>query len=265
MSAAIVLNGLTVTYGDAAVVNDVSVEIGAGRWTALLGRNGAGKSSLISAVVGIGQGSDMVTFPNETGPRYRFCAYVPQSPVLPPGMTVGEYVLLGRTAHLGWLSSESAEDRNKAASSLQQLEMSRFADRFLNELSGGESQRVVLARALCQDARILVLDEPTSSLDVGHQIEVLDLVAELAKVQGLTVLSAIHDLTAAARYADDAIVLSAGRLTAAGPVDQVLTSELLSRDFGTPMHRMLGPDGSPIIIPLHTSPVRANTTTGNEL
>ena len=264
MSAAIVLDGLTVRYGETSVVDDVSVEIEAGRWTALLGRNGAGKSSLIAAVVGIGQGSDSVTFPTETGPRYRFCAYVPQTPVLPPGMTVAEYVLLGRTAHLGWLSSESTEDRHKAASALRQLEMARFADRFLNELSGGESQRVVLARALCQDARILVLDEPTSSLDVGHQLEVLDLVAKLATEKGLTVLSAIHDLTAAARYADDAVILNLGRLSAVGPVEEVLTSDILSRNFGTPMHRMLGPDGSPIIIPLHTSAGGAINMTGQE-
>ncbi len=257
MSAAIVLKRLTVKYGDNTVVDDVSVEIVAGRWTALLGRNGAGKSSLIAAVVGIGQGADTVSFPGESGPRYRFCAYVPQAPVLPAGMTVAEYVLLGRTAHLGWLSSESADDRDKAASALHQLEMGRFADRFLNELSGGESQRIVLARALCQDARILVLDEPTSSLDVGHQLEVLDLVAELGAGKGLTVLSAIHDLTAAARYADDAIILNEGRLTATGSVDEVLTSDILSRNFGTPMHRMLGPDNSPIIIPLHNSPMGA--------
>ncbi len=264
MSAAIVIRNLTVTYDNTPVVNDVSLDIQPGRWTALLGRNGAGKSSLIAAVVGIGRGADAVSFPEHRGPRYRFCAYVPQSPVLPPGMTVAEYVLLGRTAHMGWLSSERSADRQKAASAIRQLDMDRFADRFLDELSGGESQRVVLARALCQDARILVLDEPTSSLDVGHQLEVLDLVAELARDQGLTILSAIHDLTAAARYADDAVVLDTGRVAAIGPVDSVLTPETLSRSFGTPMHRMLGPDGSPIIIPLHTAPAGASTTTGQE-
>lgn len=260
MSSAVVIQNLTVSYDGAEVVSDVSVEILSGRWTALLGRNGAGKSSLISAVVGIGQGSDAISFPQEKGPRYRFCAYVPQAPVLPPGMTVAEYVLLGRTAHLGWLASERQQDRDKAATALDRLDMGRFSDRYLNELSGGEAQRVVLARALCQDARILVLDEPTSSLDVGHQLEVLDLVSELAHDQGLTVLSAIHDLTAAARYADDAIVLDHGRVAAIGAADDVLTADILSQSFGTPMHRMLGPDGSPIIIPLHTAPAGASTT-----
>lgn len=252
MSAAIVLEHLSVSYGSTVVLNDVSIGIQAHCWTAVLGRNGAGKSTLLSAIVGIGKGSNSVVFPEHRGPRARFCAYVPQKPVLPPGMTVAEYVLLGRTAHLGWLSSESPEDRHRAHDAMGQLGIAPFAARFLNELSGGEAQRAVLARALCQDAEILVLDEPTSSLDVGHQLEVMDLVASLAADQGLTVLSAVHDLTAAVRYADDALLLDRGRLVASGTAWEVLDSDTLSTHFGTPMHRMLGPDGSPVIIPLHT-------------
>lgn len=218
----------------------------------MLGRNGAGKSTLMSAVVGSGKGREAVSFPAHSGPRARFCAYVPQSPVLPAGMTVAEYVLLGRTAHLGWLASEGPDDRALAHEAMRQMGIDQFAGRFLNELSGGEAQRAVLARALCQDANILVLDEPTSSLDVGHQLEVMDLVASLASDQGLTVLSAVHDLTAAVRYADDALLLDQGRLVASGPAWDVLEADTLTKYFGTPMHRMIGPDGSPVIIPLHT-------------
>ncbi len=252
MSTAIILDGLSVSYGSTTVLHDVSTQIDAHRWTAVLGRNGAGKSTLLSAVVGTGRGRDAVSFPGQSGSRARFCAFVPQSPVLPPGMTVAEYVLLGRTAHLGWFSSEGPEDRRRAQQAMEQLSIERFAGRFLNELSGGEAQRAVLARALCQDAEILVLDEPTSSLDVGHQLEVMDLVASLAAEQGLTVLSALHDLTAAVRYADRALLLDAGRLVAAGAALDILDSDTLTTYFGTPMHRMLGPDGSPVIIPLHT-------------
>ncbi|MFW2382441.1 MAG: ABC transporter ATP-binding protein [Acidimicrobiales bacterium] len=250
MSAAIVMEHLSVAYGSSVVLDDVTVHVGAHRWTAVLGRNGAGKSTLMSAVVGIGKGHEAVAFPDRSGPRARFCAYVPQSPVFPPGMTVAEYVLLGRTAHLGWFASEGATDRSRAHDAMAQLGIDRFGSRYLNELSGGEAQRAVLARALCQDAEILVLDEPTSSLDVGHQLEVMDLVASLAVEQGLTVLSALHDLTAALRYADDAILLDSGRLVASGPASDVLEAETLSTYFGTPMHRMLGPDGYPVIIPL---------------
>jgi iron complex transport system ATP-binding protein len=252
VNSAIVLDHLSVSYGPTKVLDNVSAQIHAHRWTAVLGRNGAGKSTLLSAVVGTGKGSGAVVFPEHSGPRARFCAYVPQSPVLPPGMTVAEYVLLGRTAHLGWFSSEGPHDRSRAQHAMCQLGIEQFASRFLNELSGGEAQRAALARALCQDAEILVLDEPTSSLDVGHQLEVMDLVSSLAADQGLTVLSAVHDLTAAVRYADHALLLDAGRLVASGTAWDVLESDTLSTYFGTPMHRMLGPDGSPVIIPLHT-------------
>ncbi|NNE97004.1 MAG: ABC transporter ATP-binding protein [Acidimicrobiales bacterium] len=260
MSEAIVIDRLSVTYGEVTVLSDVSARVPANQWTALLGRNGAGKSTLISAVVGVGPGGESVSFPLHEGPRATFCAYVPQNPVLPPGMTVAEYVLLGRTAHLGWLESEGPDDRERASRAICQLDLAPFAERYLSDLSGGEAQRAVLARALCQDAQILVLDEPTSSLDVGHQLEVLDLVKALALEEGLTVLSAVHDLTAAARYADAALILDGGRLVASGATSEVLNSELLSRHFDTPLHRMVGPDGSPVIIPLHTRPRRKEPT-----
>ncbi len=253
MSAAVVVQNLTVSYDGTTVVDDVSAVIESDRWTVLLGRNGAGKSTLLRALVGIGKGADAVSFPGMTGKRATFCAYVPQTPILPPGMTVGEYVLLGRTAHLGWFQSETDSDRDRALDALEQLDLGRFADRFLNELSGGESQRAVIARAICQDAQILVLDEPTSALDVSYQVEVMDLVRSLAKRSGLTIVSSVHDLTTAARYADDALLLDGGSLVASGTTDEVLTDEILSRHFGTPMHRMQAPDGMPVIVPLYAT------------
>lgn len=245
---AVEVQGVSVVYGAATVLDAVSISIPNGEWTAIVGRNGAGKSSLLASIVGTGQGSERVRFPGRSGSRARFLAFVPQTPVLPPGMTVAEYVLLGRTAHLGWFRNEGRDDRSRARDAMDQLQLLAFAGRLLSELSGGEAQRVVLARALCQDADILILDEPTTSLDLGRQLEVLELVKELAASEHLTVVSAIHDLTAAARYADQVVVLDEGRVAAAGPPDETLQPDLLSRHFGTTLHRLQSPDGYPIII-----------------
>lgn len=247
---AVVVEGLTVRYGSRTVIDDLSVGFPARRWTAVIGRNGVGKSTLLSAIVGFGPGAERVRFPGRRGRRSRFLAYVPQTPVLPPGMTVAEYVLLGRSAHLGWLASEGPEDRERAGWALTQMNLGDLAGRRLSELSGGEAQRTVLARALCQDAEILVMDEPTSSLDVGHQIEVMELVGRLAAEHDLTVISALHDLTAAARYGHDVMILDGGRLVAQGPPEVIMEPERLTRHFGTPVFCTTDDDGSAIIVPL---------------
>lgn len=246
---AVVVENLTVRYGTQTVIDDLSVSFPARRWTAVIGRNGAGKSTLLSAIVGFGPGADRVGFPGRRGRRSRFLAYVPQSPVLPPGMTVAEYVLLGRSAHLGWLAAEGRDDRERASWALVQLRLGDLAGRRLSELSGGEAQRTVLARALCQDAEILVMDEPTSSLDVGHQIEVMELVDRLATDHHLTVISALHDLTAAARYGREVMILDGGRLVAQGPPEAIMEPDRLTRHFGTPVFCTTDDDGSAIIVP----------------
>lgn len=253
---AVQIDGLAVQYGNRPVLSDVSLRIPAGRWTVILGANGAGKSSLLAAIVGIGPGARAVTFPmasTATKRRSTFIAFVPQKPELPAGMSVAEYVLLGRTAHLGWLRSESDRDRSSAAAAMIRLNVASFADRLLSELSGGEAQRVVLARALCQDAQILVLDEPTTSLDVGRQMAVLELVQELAHTEGLTVVSALHDLTSAARYGDNFVLLGDGGVAAEGQADDIMQPSLLDRHYGATMYRIEGPDGLPVLVPVRSS------------
>src|SRR5690606_30439062 len=153
----------------------------------------------------------------------------------PSGMTVVEYVLLGRTAHLGWLQSESRADRRVATDVLRRLGLTSFAGRTVRQLSGGEAQRVVIARALAQQAPVLLLDEPTSALDVGHQVEVLELVAERRGEDGLTVVAAMHDLSTAARYADRLALLDRGGLAALGAPVEVLDEALVSRVYGHPV------------------------------
>ena len=165
-------------------------------------------------------------------------------------MNVTDYVLLGRSAHHSYLGPETARDRRVAAAVLERLDLSAFAQRPLGELSGGESQRVVLARALVQEAPVLAMDEPTTSLDLGHAQLVLELTDQLRREKGLCVLCAIHDLTLAAQFAERLLVLSEGRAVAAGPAPEVLTEQNVWRFFGAEVEVLAGRSG------LVVSPVR---------
>lgn len=235
------------------VVRDVSFDVAAGEWLALIGPNGAGKSSLLRATAGLVAHTGTVSLASQHRSRARSVAYVAQQPVLPPGMTVAEYVLLGRTAHLGWLRAEGRADRRAAAAVLERLDLSRFGTRDLAAMSGGELQRVVLARALVQEAEVLLLDEPTSALDLGHGIGVLELVDELRRDRGLTVVSAMHDLGSAGRFADRLALLHQGELVAHGPPADVLTEPILSRYYQTPVEVLHSADGTAVVVPLRTA------------
>jgi iron complex transport system ATP-binding protein len=174
---------------------------------------------------------------------------VPQSPLLPPDLPVGEYVLLGRTPYIGPFSSESRRDRAAARRALERLELEPFARRPLHTLSGGEQQRVVLARALAQEAPLLLLDEPTTALDIGRQQQALELVAELRAQGPLTVLSAMHELTLALQYADRLALLSEGRLVAAGAPAEIVTESLLAEHYGAEVQVIANGDGPVAVVP----------------
>ena len=255
-ASALKLVDVSINYGKRPVVHNVSVQVGAAEWLAVIGPNGAGKSTVLKAVAGIATFDGSITV-GDTTHRSRTAAarqvgYVAQDPILPPGMTVAEYVLLGRTAHLGWMGAESAADRRVVGQVLDRLALTTMAARSVTELSGGEAQRATLARALVQEATILVLDEPTSALDLAHQISVLELVDELRLERGLAVVSAMHDLTIASRYADRLALLADGRVIADGSPADVLTEETLSRHYGTPVSIVEGPDGGIVVLPLRT-------------
>jgi len=177
----------------------------------------------------------------------RLVAYVPQLPGLPPEMTVGDYVLLGRTPHIGYLRMETAADRQICAGLLDRLELSPMAGRILATLSGGELQRVVLARALAQEAPVLLLDEPTSALDLGRRVDALELIDELRRERSLTVLSAVHDLTLAGQFADRLLLLDQGRVAATGPPADVLRDDVLTPRFGPGIHVMTT-DGTLVVV-----------------
>jgi iron complex transport system ATP-binding protein len=251
----LVVRGLRVTRGARTILDGVDLCTEPGRWVSVVGPNGAGKTTLLHTIAGIVKptagraelfGRDMSDLPARQ--RARLVALVPQIPVVPPGASVIDYVLLGRTPHIAFLGTESRADVKRAEEALDVLDVRDLAGRAVETLSGGERQRVLLARALLQDASILLLDEPTTALDIGHQQEVLELVDSLRRRRPLTVVSALHDLTLAGFYADELVLLDAGRVVERGPATQVLTPEHLRRHFGANVTVLDGSDG-PVVVP----------------
>ncbi len=251
----LVLDGVSVRYGRTSVVRDVTASVAAGEWVALVGPNGAGKSSLLRAVTsvtpydGTVRVQGFVTRGLSWRRRAQLVAYVPQQPELPGSMTVLDYALLGRTPHIGTFGVESPADRRHCVELLHRLDLDALAERPLATLSGGELQRTVLARALAQEAPVLLLDEPTSALDLGRRVEALELVDELRHERGLTVLSVLHDLTLAAQFADRLVLLAEGRVVASGTPERVLDEDVLSRCFGGQVRVLLDDDGGPLVVP----------------
>jgi iron complex transport system ATP-binding protein len=257
---AVTVDKLSVDLDRVPVLREVSCAVSTAGWLALIGPNGAGKTTLLRAVAGLlpHRGTIQVDHADLAAlrgrSRARLIAYVPQAPVLPPDMTVEEYVLLGRTPHLGYLGSMGRRDRDKAAEAAERLDVARFASRRLGSLSGGERQRVLLARALAQEPGVLLLDEPTSDLDIGHQQQVLELVDDLRRSRGVTVLSTLHDLTQASQYAGELALLHDGRIEAAGPPPAVLTEDVITRVYAARVTVTTGPDGRPVVTPVREPP-----------
>ena len=238
MPAALELDRVTVRLGGRNVVDGVSFSVDHGDWVTLIGPNGAGKTSLMRAIAGLvghrGEirlaGDPLRSLRRRAASRR--VALVPQSPLMPAGMRVEEYVLLGRTPYVSYVGSEGRDDLAAASSAMARLDLIELAGRQLGTLSGGERQRAVLARALAQDAPLLLLDEPTSALDAGRQQEALELIDELRLDAGLTVVAAMHDLTLAGLYAPKLLLLSGGRVVAEGAAAEVLTEPLIAEHYG---------------------------------
>jgi iron complex transport system ATP-binding protein len=232
------LNSVTVRLGGRAVVDGVDLDVSEGEWLALIGPNGAGKTTLLRAIAGLVPYDGSIVLDgrhaSDLGRRElaRLLAVVPQEPSTPSWMTVGEYILMGRMPHLGPLAKEGTDDRVAAATALARLDLDGYEERRLGTLSGGEKQRVVVARALAQEARVVLLDEPTSSLDIGHQQQALELLDSLRGESGLTLVAAMHDLTLAGQYADRMVLLDAGRIVAEGAPGEVLTEALVGAHYG---------------------------------
>jgi iron complex transport system ATP-binding protein len=250
------VQALNVAYGDRQVLHDVSLQIEPGQVLALIGPNGSGKSSLIRTLSGVVkplageisvQGKDARTISDSE--RARLIAVVPQAANLPPAFTVFECVALGRTPHLNWLGKLGKADLDQIGRALRDSETEALQHRRAGELSGGEQQRVLLARALAQACPILLLDEPTAHLDLHHQVGLLGLVRRMAKEQNLAVLIALHDLNLASLYADRLALLVDGRIRSTGTPEEVLTSETLQSAYQVPLHVHPNPQhGTPWVV-----------------
>ncbi len=250
---AISIEGLSVRLDHTEVLSGLDLSVAQGEWLNIIGANGAGKTTLLRCILGSLKYSGRVTIAGtaEGGvtQRARLVSYVPQVPVIPRGMLVVDYVLLGRTPHRGIFAADSKADLAIAAAVLQRLDLAGFAKREIHTLSGGERQRVVLARALVQQTPIMLLDEPTTALDLGHQQDVLELINELRHERGLTVLATLHDLTLSARYGERIAILSGGCVAVTGTPTEVLTEDVVSKHFRASV-RVLEDEDGPIIVPL---------------
>lgn len=260
--------GLAVGFrGGRPVARSIDLCIAPGRITALIGANGSGKSTLLrtlgSALVPLAGQVLLDGSPTHTLPRRRLArtiSMLPQQPVAPEGITVRALAAFGRHPLRRLLSRERSEDREAVDRALAAARMTGLAARALEELSGGQRQRAWIAMAIAQEAPLMLLDEPTTALDVAHQLEVLDLLAELNRTRGTTVVMVLHDLNHAAHYAHRIVALHGGRIHAEGPPEGVLTADLVREVFAVDAAVRSHPvTHAPLVLPLPRSPYAANT------
>jgi iron complex transport system ATP-binding protein len=249
---------VSVAYDAVTVVDRVSLDVPHSAWMALIGPNGAGKSTFLRACAGLVDHLGEVLVDgvpaHSLGRRLlaQKIAFVPQRPHLPESLSVVDYVLMGRTPYIPYLGSESRKDLDVVREVISTLEMTHLAGRRLGSLSGGEAQRAVLARALAQEAPLLLLDEPTAALDIGHQQQVLELIDVLRVQHGLTVLCAMHDLTQASQFADSLLLLDRGHAVASGPPADVLTEGAIREHFGASVRVVSDESGAVMVIPIRS-------------
>jgi iron complex transport system ATP-binding protein len=255
----ITLTGVGLTLGGNRILESIDLTVEHGEWIGLIGPNGAGKTSLLNGIAGalpvegeVRVGGRLVTSLKDRE-RARIFAMVPQAPVTPPGILAIDYVMLGRTPHIGYFQREGINDVKVVEAAMDNLEIAPLAGRRLETLSGGELQRVVLARALAQEAPILLLDEPTSALDVGHRVGALEQVEDLRRARNLTVITVLHDLTLAAQFCDRLALMAGGRIVAVGAAAEVLTEDAMRRHYGTDVVVIDGPGGSVVVVPMRNA------------
>ncbi len=251
------VHDLTVAYGSRIALSGVTVNVAPGELLGLVGPNGSGKTTLIRAVTGVvaplaGEvriaGEDATRMPQRE--LARRVAVVPQNPQLPDAFTALDAVLMGRTPHLRLLQSEGPADLEAARRAMLATDTWALAGRRIGELSGGERQRVVVARALAQEASLLLLDEPTAHLDIGHQAAVLELMRAFCRSEGKAVLAAVHDLTLAAQYCRRLVMLHRGQVVAQGAPGDVLRADLLERVYQARVQVFPHPqNGRPVVAP----------------
>ncbi len=249
---------LTLAYGERTVIEDLDLVVPAGEITAIVGANACGKSTLLRSMSRLlSPRAGRVLLDGKAVHRMpakelaRTLGLLPQSPIAPEGITVADLVGRGRHPHQGVFSRWSREDDAAVAAALEATQTTALAERPVDELSGGQRQRVWIAMALAQHTDLLLLDEPTTFLDVAHQVEVLDLLTDLNRRRGTTIVMVLHDLNLAARYADHLVALADGRIHAAGTPGEVLTEECVRAVFGLDSRVIVDPtSGAPLMLPL---------------
>jgi iron complex transport system ATP-binding protein len=239
--------GVAVRFGPAEVLRGVDLDVAPGEVVAILGANGSGKSTLLRAIAGVQPHRGAISFNGAARPAQGI-GYMPQDNAARVGLTVFEVVLLGRLRSLALRVAPA--DLAAAEAALAELGIAHLAARSLAELSGGQRQKVFLAQVLAAAPQALLLDEPTSALDIAHQVQVLAMLSTATRSRGLTTLAVLHDLNAAARFADRIALLHQGRIAAAGPPAEVLRPALLRDVYGVEAAIVPGPDGHPIVLPL---------------
>jgi iron complex transport system ATP-binding protein len=259
---ALTLHGVSARYGSRVVASDVSVSVEEGGWLAIIGPNGAGKSSLLKAIVGVVSHDGSILLDGvpasslSNRERAKAVAYAPQTPQLPDRLTVTDYALLGRTPHLSPLARERRSDLAVVSKVLSRLDLTGLAARALQTLSGGERQRAVLARVLAQESSLLLLDEPTTGLDIGHAQALLDLIDRLRHEEGATVVSTLHDLTLSAQYASQLLLLDKGKVAATGTPAEVLTRTAIEHHYAATVEVLHTATGDLVVAPARTSRVQ---------
>lgn len=258
---------LTLGYADTDIVSDLDVAIPDGRITVIVGANACGKSTLLRGLARLLRPrAGAVLLDGESVQEMksidvaRVLGLLPQSPVAPDGITVGDLVGRGRYPHQGWFRRWSAEDDAAVAQALESTGTTDLVDRDISELSGGQRQRVWVAMALAQDTDLLLLDEPTTFLDINHQVELLDLLTDLNRSAGKTIVIVLHDLNLACRYADHIIAMKSGAIYAEGAPIDVIDSNVVTEVFGLTCEVVPDPvSGTPMIVPRgrhHVAPLR---------
>ncbi|MEV7431395.1 MULTISPECIES: ABC transporter ATP-binding protein [unclassified Nocardioides] len=252
------VHDLELGYGERTVIDSLDLVLPPGRVTAIVGANACGKSTLLRSMSRLLRpragrvlldGEQVHKLPAKE--LARTLGLLPQAPTAPEGITVSDLVGRGRNPHQGLLSRWSSEDDAAVAAALEATDTVALADRPVDELSGGQRQRVWIAMALAQQTDVLLLDEPTTYLDVSHQVEVLDLLTDLNRSRGTTIVMVLHDLNLAARYADHLVALADGRLHAAGDPADVLTEETVRAVFGLDCSVITDPvSGRPLMLPI---------------
>ncbi len=256
------VEGLTFGYGGGRVLDGLDLEVEGGELVGVVGPNGAGKTTLFRLVSGVRspsagrirvQGRDISSL--GASEAARLVSVVPQNPSLPAGFTVMELALMGRNPYLKLLQWERRGDLDAVGRAMQATDMLMLADRPIGALSGGERQRALIAMALAQEASVMLLDEPTSNLDLAHQAQVMDLVAALVRRRGAAALVAMHDLSLAAQYCDRLVMIAGGRVFAEGRPRDVLTAEKIASVYQTAVVVLSHPEtGAPVVMPASGAP-----------